>query len=170
MSDTEIHTYFNEHRRHASKNCRAAGVWLRSADTLARGGIKTMGDLVKIKSDVDFIRYFINFESPGKEMDDNGYDYANKMRGKYIRDTHKEELLAAGEVLIAEYFSAYAPRDAPKGAAARAATSLRRKGIETMRQLADASPDMIASAQNMGEKSLAVALALREKYANELRM
>ena len=167
MFDTDIHAYFRQHRKHASKNGKAENVWARSADTLARGGIKTIGDLVEIKSDVDLIRCFIDFESPGKELDDEGYDFANKMRSKYSRDAHREELLASGEVLVEEYFSAHGPHDAPNGATTRASTSLRRIGIETMRQLADATPEMIARARNMGGKTLPVALALREKYMEE---
>ena len=170
MFDTDIHDYFRQNRKYAPKNGRATNVWLRSADTLTRGGVKTMSDLAKIKSDVDFIRYFIDFESPGKELDDSGFDFANKMRAKYSRDAHKEELLAAGEVLVEEYFSAHSPRDAPKGAAARMAKSLRLSGIETMRQLADTAPEKIAKVRNMGGKAIAVALALREKYTNELRI
>ena len=167
MCDTDIHSYFRQHKKHASRDGRAANVWLRSADVLARGGLKTMGDLTGIKSDVDFIRYFIDFESPDKELDDEGFDFANKMRAKYARETRKAQLLAAGEVLVESYFSAHGPRDAPKGATARASSSLRRSGIETMRQLADAAPEKIAGIQNMGGKSLAVALALREKYMAE---
>ena len=129
-----------------------------------------MDDLTRIESDVDFIRHFIDFESPGKELDVDGYDYANKMRSKYSRDTRKEELLAAGEVLIEEYFSAHRPRDAPKGATARASKSLRNAGIETMRQLAEATPERIAMVRVMGGKTLPVALALREKYMEGLRV
>ena len=167
MFDTDIHTYFRQHRKHATKNGKAENVWLRSADTLTHGGVKTMSDLAEIKSDVDFIRYFIDFESPGKKLDEGGYDFASKMKAKYSREARKEELLAAGEVLIEEYFSAHGSRDAPRGAATRAATSLRRAGIETMSQLAEATPEQIARARDMGGKTLPVALDMREKYMAE---
>ena len=162
----DVYTYFKEN----AKNSKAANVWLRSVEALARGGVKTMSELAKIESDVDFIRHFIDFESPGKELDDEGYDFASKMRAKYSRDTRKAQLLAAGEVLIEEYFSEHAPLDAPKGATARASSSLRRSGVETMRQLAETSPSTIARIHNIGSKTLAVALDMREKYAIELRV
>ena len=170
MPYTDIHAYFKKHMKRASNSGRAANVWLRSADALVRGGVKTMGELAGIGSDVDFIRHFINFESPGRELDAEGYDFASKMRSKHSRERHKAQLLAAGEVLVEEYFSAHCPRDAPKGATARASKSLRNAGIETMRQLAEATPERIAMVRVMGGKTLPIALVLREKYINELRI
>ena len=123
MIDTDIHTYFKQHKKRAAKKAGAASVWLRSADTLARGGVKTMGDLAKINNCTDFIRYFIDFEGSGRKFDEDGFDFAGKMRAKYFHDTHKEKLLAAGEILVEAYFCAHGPRDAPKGTVARAAAS-----------------------------------------------
>ena len=161
----DVYTYFKEN---AAKNNKAANVWLRSAEALARCGVKKMDDLANIGSDVDFIRHFINFESTAKELDDDSYDFASKMKAKYSRDAHKAKLRAAGEVLVEDYFLAHAPQDAPKGIAARAASGLRRRGIETMRQLAETSPSTIARIHNIGGKTLAVALDMREKYVVEL--
>ena len=67
---------------------------------------------------------------------------------------------------VREYFLDHAPQDAAH-VTSRAINALERKGIRTMDMLCTMSAYELRRVRNLGDKSIALSMQMREMYASE---
>jgi len=157
--DMDVRSYFV---KNVPKSVCGQEAWEWVIDTLLQNGVKTMGEFGE-KDDEWFSRVF-----PPADRRSNGrcYNLAQKVRDEYFTAVRKSELLTAGEDLIETYIREYTPSEL-ESVAHRAALAMRRAGIETMSALCAHSEEELKRIRNMGAKSVALALLMRERYAAE---
>lgn len=153
-----VTTYFEEH---APKSGQSEEVCERAVDALLKNGVDSMREL----AEKDAMWVFFLFLGEKEELDEECHDLVRDMRHKYLVSVQKYDFRVAGKHGIEAYFRENAPE--PEHLTLRAINALRRAGIETMDELYAASLEELKRVREMGVKSRAVALRLREQYARE---
>ena len=159
--NADVQSYFME-RAHQSGP--KAEVWNRVVDALLKNGVKTMRDFSE-KEDDWLYRLFVRDENGKRVLDEEGRELSRDAHRKYRSSVHEAELLSSGEILLEAYFDKHAPKK--KSVTNRVSFALRRSGISTMSALCAMSVEELKKVRNLGEKSLEIALMMREKYAAE---
>jgi len=159
--DMDLRSYFMEQAPKSGSNVE---VWNRTVDTLLKNGVNTMRELSDLG---DSTRLFDMFMNKNKVADEKGCYLAREVRNKYEKAAHKADLLASGEVLVDTYIRENAPATFSQLLTNRVISALMRMRVETMSALAALSVKDVAMLHNIGEKSLELALLMREKYISE---
>jgi len=157
--DMDVRSYFVEN---VPKSVYGKEAWEWVIETLLQNGVKTMQEFGE-KDDGWFSRVFPSLD---RRSNERRYNLAQKVRDDYFAAVRKSELLAAGEDLIETYIREYTPTEL-KSIAHRAVLAMRRAGIETMSALCARSEEELKGIRNMGTKSVALALLVRERYTAE---
>lgn len=156
--EINVRSYFIEL---APKSGQSMEVCNRAIDVLIKSGVSTMRELAG-KNEAWIFHLFLGERG---QLDEECHDLVRDMQNKYLVAVQKAELLAAGANGIETYFKEHAP--VTGSLTNRAINALRRAGIETMYALCATSMEELKGVRDLGEKSLAVALQMREKYTEE---
>jgi signal recognition particle subunit SEC65 len=166
VQDISIPDYFSKHAPKAGKKVKGRNLAL---DILTQNEIKTMRELCGIDYAQKEKIFYPQEIAKDRERFDAHFEanyIVNSMCGRYSKSVRAAELLAAGEVLISEYFMEHAPPESAR----RIANGLNRADIETMDALCYMPVEKLCRVRNIGEKSLEIILLLREGYAAEHRI
>ena len=149
-SNADIKSYFTQYATPGIRN--------RVIDVLIGCGVRSMQELIG----KDYVWLMTVFND-----DTRGLALAVKLKDKYTKSVRMSELMAEGDHLIEAYFTENLPQNLRKGNATRLVRSLNRAGIETMKELCDASGDELRNVRYIGKASYKIILNMRAKYLAE---